>query len=172
MLDYFRSQERGTADADLASLPSSPSELERPDESLAADPSADDVHGSPSLNQVADAAGVAGGEPPAESSRVPVLLPNQVPATPMSQALEDLQMPPIPELLETEREFAAQSRDPVWSTATEADILGQIAGIAGLELASLNVECRTTLCRLQFVSRGPCQASRGPFSLRPEPRCA
>lgn len=104
------------------------------------------------------------------SPPVAVLLPNQLPATPMSEALEDLQMPPIPELLETEQEFAAQSRDPVWSTATEAHVLGQIAGIQGLALASLNVECRTTLCRLQLVLPGTVPGL--PSAIFPGPKLA
>ena len=72
----------------------------------------------------------------------------------MTQALGELELPPIPELLETERAFAAESVDPTWSTQTEARILGRIAEITGLALVSLNVECRTTLCRLQLVEPG------------------
>jgi hypothetical protein len=152
VLNNFRSSEEGSADADVASRPSSGAI--RQDERRAAGPPAQDDRVSPSSSQGSDATVAAGGDAPATPQSVPVLLPNQVPATPMSQALEDLQIPPIPELLETEREFAAQSTDPSWSTATEARILDQIAGIAGLALASLNVECRTTLCRVQFVQPG------------------
>lgn len=154
VLNYLRSPERGSTDADLASRPSISSEGGRRDARPAASQPADDASGSLPPNDVADTTGAAAGDAPAQSRPVPVLLPNQVPATPMSQALEDLQIPPIPELLETEREFAAQNTDPDWSTATEARILDQIAGIPGLSLASLNVECRTTLCRVQFVQPG------------------
>jgi hypothetical protein len=61
-------------------------------------------------------------------------------------------MPTPPELLETERAFAAEPRDPDWSTAAESQILAKFAEIPGLKLASLDVECRQTLCRLQFVA--------------------
>jgi hypothetical protein len=60
-------------------------------------------------------------------------------------------MAPPPELLETERAFAAESVDPLWSTATEARVLSRIAEIPGAAYVSLNVECRTTLCLMQFV---------------------
>ena len=49
------------------------------------------------------------------------------------------------------RAFAAESVDPQWSTATEAAVLGRIAEIPGAAYVSVNVECRTTLCLLQFV---------------------
>jgi hypothetical protein len=60
-------------------------------------------------------------------------------------------MPLLPELLETDRAFAAESVDGAWSTATEARVLGRIAEIPGAAYVSLNVECRTTLCMLQLV---------------------
>jgi len=93
----------------------------------------------------------------------PVLLPYQVAPTPMIQALTDaagarpgveagdfLRSPP-PELREAELAFAAEPVDPQWSTATEASILGKIAQINGVRAVNLNVECRTTMCRLQMV---------------------
>lgn len=93
----------------------------------------------------------------------PVLLPHQIAPTPMIQALTDaagarpgvetgdfLRSPP-PELREAEQAFAAEPVDPQWSTATEASILGKIAQINGLSVVDLNVECRTTKCRLQMV---------------------
>jgi hypothetical protein len=60
-------------------------------------------------------------------------------------------MPLLPEVIETDRAFAAENVDPVWSTATEAAVLGRIAEIPGAAYVSVNVECRTTLCLLQFV---------------------
>jgi hypothetical protein len=71
-------------------------------------------------------------------------------------------MPAPPELLETERTFAAEPRDPEWSTAAEGQILGTLAEIPGLALAALEVECRLTLCRLQYAV--PRTAPDGPPS--------
>jgi len=147
-LGVFRSQEPGNAGSDGASSPSAANEARSPEERVVPERAEEriDVSSSPPAS--------GAGDVPEAPQPVPVLLPNQVPATPMTQALEELQLPPVPELLETERAFAAESVDPLWSTATEARILGQISEIAGLKLASLNVECRTTLCRLQFVEPG------------------
>jgi hypothetical protein len=75
----------------------------------------------------------------------------------MSAALTDHDVPPerrmpiLPEVLETDRAFAAESVDPLWSTAAEGVVLGRIAEIPAVAYASLNVECRTTLCLLQFI---------------------
>jgi hypothetical protein len=73
----------------------------------------------------------------------------------MADVLARRGMPVIPELIETERRFALEPVDPAWSTAAEAQILTKIAEVPGLELVSLDVECRQTLCRLQFVTPGP-----------------
>ncbi|HSC16040.1 MAG TPA: hypothetical protein VLI71_13030 [Gammaproteobacteria bacterium] len=70
-------------------------------------------------------------------------------------------MPVLPEMLETERAFAAERVDPVWSTATEATVLGRIAEIPGAAYVSVNVECRTTLCLLQFVESSTPAPSSG-----------
>lgn len=153
VLNYLDSREGESAVATLHPPASSARGGAQPDEQPAALPPAGAVRAPSSPAEVADATG-AGDGVNAEPYRAPVLLPNQVSATPMSEALETLQLPPIPELLETEREFAAQNADPAWATATEARILGQFAGVAGLELASLDVECRTTLCRIQLVRPG------------------
>jgi hypothetical protein len=61
-------------------------------------------------------------------------------------------MEALPELLETERTFAAEQRDANWSTEAETRILAKFAEVPGLELASVDVECRQTLCRLRLVS--------------------
>ena len=45
--------------------------------------------------------------------------------------------------------FASESRDPSWSDFTEAQILGEISRLSGLSLITINVECKTTLCRVQ-----------------------
>ena len=68
-------------------------------------------------------------------------------------ALEELRLPPVPEILETERAFAAEAVDPRWSAETEAHILGEIAQVTGLKLVTLQVECKTTLCRLHVAQQ-------------------
>jgi hypothetical protein len=85
----------------------------------------------------------------------------------MAQALGELKIPPIPELLETERQFAAESVDPLWSQRMEGHILGEISQLTGLELVGLQVECKTTLCRLQLVEPDLAKAS-SPYKSFPE----
>lgn len=102
----------------------------------------------------------------------PVMFPHQVPATPISQALEDLQMPPMPELVEAERAFAAERVDPAWASAMEGHILGEIARTPSLELVTLQVECRTRTCRVHLVQQQSQGAEPGIVfpSVRPDPR--
>jgi hypothetical protein len=86
-------------------------------------------------------------------------LPQPSPPAPTTEALDDLKLPPVPELLETERAFAAEAVDPRWSPEAEAHILGEIAQVTGLKLVTLQVGCKTTLCRLhvsqQELRKGP-----------------
>jgi hypothetical protein len=94
----------------------------------------------------------------APSSRVPraqVKAPHQSLPTPMVRALEDvgLSVPPSLAALETEKTFSAEAVDPLWSVHREADINDAIAQVNGLELITLQVECRTSLCRLQLTQR-------------------
>ena len=149
-LNVFRSEEpRG---ADLASPPSSGA---APDEAVAAQRSGEAASGSADRRAVAPSA--PSRDAPAEPQPVPTPLPTSGPYASISAALADQDLPPerrmqpVPEMLETERAFAAESADPQWSTATEAAVLGRIAEIPGAAYASVNVECRTTLCLLQFV---------------------
>ena len=87
----------------------------------------------------------------------PVPVPTPGPYTSIAAALADHDVPPerrMPansELLETDRAFAAERVDPVWSTAAEAGVLRRISEIPGVAYVSVNVECRTTLCLLQLV---------------------
>lgn len=69
-------------------------------------------------------------------------------------------MGPIPEFGETLRRFAAQSDDPDWSVATETRILSEISEATGLTAGDVQVDCRTTMCRVLLT---------GPSSL-PSPR--
>jgi hypothetical protein len=78
------------------------------------------------------------------------------------QSAEESQLPPVslsaarnPTLLPRATNdphtaaFATESRDPAWSDFTEAQILGEIARLSGLSLITIDVECKTTLCRVQ-----------------------
>jgi hypothetical protein len=92
---------------------------------------------------------------PVPDTPPPVLLPNQVVATPMVEAIRGFGGEPPPGLLEAERSFAAEPVDPQWATAEEAHILGKLAERTGFEVSRLEAECRTTLCRLQLVEHTP-----------------
>ena len=54
-----------------------------------------------------------------------------------------------------ENAFVAEPLDPRWSRSREAEILGQIAQISGLRLINVEVECRTSMCRLQWTQNVP-----------------
>jgi len=54
-----------------------------------------------------------------------------------------------------ENAFVAEPLDPLWSRSREAEILGQIAQISGLRLINVEVECRTSMCRLQWTQGVP-----------------
>jgi hypothetical protein len=156
-LNLWRTQPSGSA-VEPVSRSSPTSEPARPSGSLAA-PLAEDARETPQPE-------VAGHAPRAEAPTEPngaaPLLPTQSAATPLADILAARGMPALPELLETERTFAAEPRDPEWSTAAESHILGKLAEIPGTGLTTLEVECRQTLCRLQFTV--PRTAAEGPPS--------
>jgi hypothetical protein len=52
-----------------------------------------------------------------------------------------------------EKAFAAEAVDPLWATGVERNILDQIAQV-NLQLVTMQVECRTSMCRVQLVE-GP-----------------
>jgi hypothetical protein len=54
-----------------------------------------------------------------------------------------------------ENAFVAEPLDPLWSRSREAEVLGQIAQISGLRLINIEVECRTSMCRLQWTQNVP-----------------
>jgi hypothetical protein len=160
-LNVFRSQEQAGVGAIATSSFSAGG-----DEPAARRP-AGAVRGSPSVAQRADAAGADGRGAPPEPQPVPPPFPTPGRYASISAALADQnvqperRMPALPELLDTDRAFAAESVDPAWSTATEAGVLGRIAEIPGAAYVSLNVECRTTLCLLQFVESATPTPSSG-----------
>lgn len=47
--------------------------------------------------------------------------------------------------------FAVEPTDPSWSDFAEAQILSEISRLGGLSLITIDVQCRTTLCRVQSV---------------------
>jgi len=57
-------------------------------------------------------------------------------------------------LRKTERAFDAEGVDSLWSLPTEGRILGEIAQITGLEALTVQVQCRTTMCRIELAERG------------------
>ncbi len=55
-------------------------------------------------------------------------------------------------IAEAERDLASQGKDPLRSTAMETRIFSEISQKAlGLDVIDLQVDCRITLCRVQFV---------------------
>ena len=151
-LSLFRSEQQEGAGANAA-----PSTLRARQDEPAAQPSVGAVRGSSSAEPRADAAGADGRGAAPEPQPVPAPVPTPGRYASISAALADHDAPPerrmpvLPELLETDRAFAAESVDPAWATATEAGVLGRIAQIPDVAYVSLNVECRTTLCLMQFV---------------------
>ena len=83
----------------------------------------------------------------------PVLIPDQVVLTPMEQKAQSARALIDPGLASIENAFAAEAVDPLWASGMEGNILGQIAQ-ANLQLVTLQVECRTSMCRVQLVE-GP-----------------
>lgn len=74
---------------------------------------------------------------------------------PDQAALRDLdfQFGAIPEFADTVSAFVAQSRDPSWSDATEARIFREISQASGLGADEIQVDCRSTMCRVQLTHR-------------------
>jgi hypothetical protein len=168
-LNLWRTRPSGSG-GELVSGSSPTSEPARPGGGLAA-PLAEDARETLQPDGAVDALRP---DAPTEPNGAAPLLPSQPAATPMADILAARGLPVPPELLETERAFAAEPRDPEWSTAAENQVLGKLAEIPGLGLATLEVECRQTLCRLQFAA--PRTVPNGPPSaeelarLRAEPQ--
>jgi hypothetical protein len=122
---------------------------------------------SPDITPSVTAPDVGPTSAPLESPPSP--LPGQTAPTPMVELLE-AQQHTFPEgLLDNERAFAAESIDATWAPAAEARILDRIAQLSGLQLTGLQVECRSTMCRLQIAlpgrSGGAAGAPDSPASL-------
>jgi hypothetical protein len=82
----------------------------------------------------------------------------QVPITLTAQAIQLMAKYPDhsvhQDFLVTDQAFIAESVDLQWSRGMEADILGEIARISRGQLVTVDVECRTTMCRIQLSERG------------------
>jgi hypothetical protein len=94
-------------------------------------------------------------------------LPGQPPATPMAQMLAEREREFPPEIAEGERQFAAEPVDSTWAPGAEAEVLSKFAQMPGLKLIDLQVECRSTMCRLQLAQpTGAPEAGDGrPFNI-------
>jgi hypothetical protein len=100
--------------------------------------------------------------PTATVERAP--LPGETPSTPLANLFADRQIAELPPgLAEGEREFAAEPVDAAWAPGAEADLLATYAQMPGLRLIDLQVECRSTMCRVQLTQpRGATAADGGP----------
>ena len=92
-------------------------------------------------------------DPLVASDRVepPVLLPDQVALTPMEQKAQSARALIEPGMAGIEKAFAAEAVDPLWASGMEGNILGHLAQAKGLQLVTMQVECRTSMCRVQLV---------------------
>jgi hypothetical protein len=95
-------------------------------------------------------------------------LPGETPSTPMVNLLAGREEGPPPQLIEGEREFAAEPVDAIWAPGAEADLLAKFAQMPRLSLIDLQVECRSTMCRLQLTQPSGAPATAGgprPFNI-------
>ena len=93
----------------------------------------------------------------------PGLLPDQVALTPMDQKAQSARALIDPGMASIEKAFAAEAVDPLWAPGMEGNILGQLAQSSGLRLVTLQVECRTSLCRVQLVEGPSKRTDMGAF---------
>jgi hypothetical protein len=56
---------------------------------------------------------------------------------------------------ENEKAFMVEVLDPLWSRSREAEIRSAIAQINGFRWLTIEVECRTSMCRLQSTQNVP-----------------
>jgi hypothetical protein len=94
---------------------------------------------------------------------------NVPPTTPpeILRVLEEYRQAPLPgtdsrhfssvqqRILENDTAFSAEALDTMWAQGVEWEIVHEIAQIKGHELVMLQVECRTTTCRVQLAQRVP-----------------
>jgi hypothetical protein len=82
-------------------------------------------------------------------------IPSVASTAPVPREVEELKLRyPVfsPVIEKSEGELSIENEDPLWSPAMESRILGEISQKAlGLEISSLQVDCRTTICRVEMV---------------------
>ena len=91
-------------------------------------------------------------------------LPGHAPPTPMAELLAEREQEFPPEVAQGEREFAAEPVDATWAPGAEAEVLSKFAQMPGLKLLDLQVECRSTMCRLQLIQPTGAAGAR-PFNI-------
>lgn len=57
--------------------------------------------------------------------------------------------------------FRSEARDRTWAETAEAELGSRIAQAAGLELTTLRIECRTTVCQMHFTFPGEAERRAG-----------
>jgi hypothetical protein len=103
-------------------------------------------------------------------------LPGEAPATPMAQIMAERQQNMIiqnnqgnagvpPQLVDGERAFAAEPIDGTWAPGAEAKLLSTFAQMPGLELIDLQVQCRSTMCRVQLTQPPAAGGGQLPFNI-------
>jgi len=102
---------------------------------------------------------VAAAAPAPDARRSP--LPGETATTPMANLQVGLGREPRPGVAEGERDFAAEPIDWTWAPDAEADLLARFAQMPGLTLTSLQVHCRSTMCRLEVVQPGSAPSLEG-----------
>ena len=108
-----------------------------------------------------DDAPVLSDEPAADDpAEPPVPLSDQVALTPMEQKAQGARALRDPGLAGIEQAFAAERVDQLWATGMERNILDQLAQAKGLQVVTMQVECRTSMCRVQLIE--PPSMPRGP----------
>jgi hypothetical protein len=153
---YFRSSERAApATGDAPSAPST---------SVVTAPAARAADAETPAPPPAAAPSAETAESPAPSvGRAP--LPGETPSTPMTNLFTDLQREVPPNLAAGEREFAAEPIDAAWAPGAEAGVLAKFAQMPGLKLIDLQVECRSTMCRVLLTQpTGGAAGDGGPRS--------
>ena len=99
----------------------------------------DDEHLAGPLASAGESESVAAGAPIAP----PEVLPQNV---------EDLRAAFLARIEPNEQRLGAEGKDPPWSGRMEARIVDEVSRKAlGLEITDLQVECRTTLCRVDMT---------------------
>jgi hypothetical protein len=94
-----------------------------------------------------------GGNESAQEEPAPVPAPLTRTAYALQLMAKYPERPPHSAFVETERAFASEVVDPLWSSQMESEILGEIANIKRGQLVTLAVECRARTCRIEVLER-------------------